>query len=138
MPIVLLSIIVSISAASESFLCCNVYLAIFVIIDILTLFFITFGIQLGAGYTLVGIVLAVIIGFLLLRFLQFGYSSKADLLEDLFGWGYKMANDVSQQAQIISPVVDPFTNGYSLARMISIAILIVGGHVLRFLHLGSL
>ena len=38
-----------------------------------------------------------------------------------------MANDVSQQAQIISPVVDPFTNGYSIARMISIAILIVGG-----------
>lgn len=38
-----------------------------------------------------------------------------------------MANDISQQAQIISPVVDPFTNGYSIARMISIAILIVGG-----------
>jgi len=38
-----------------------------------------------------------------------------------------MANDVSQQAQIISPVVDPFTNGYSIARMISIAILIMGG-----------
>jgi len=38
-----------------------------------------------------------------------------------------MSNDVSQQAQIISPVSDPFTNGYSVARMISIAILVVGG-----------
>jgi hypothetical protein len=38
-----------------------------------------------------------------------------------------MTNDVSQQAQIISPVVDPFTNGYTIARMVSIAVLIVGG-----------
>ena len=64
--IVLLSIIVSLSAAVKVFCVVTVYLAIFVIIDILTLFLITFGIQLGAGYTLVGIVLAVIIGFLLL------------------------------------------------------------------------
>jgi hypothetical protein len=32
-----------------------------------------------------------------------------------------------QQAQIISPVVDPFTNGYSIGRIVSIAILIIGG-----------
>lgn len=38
-----------------------------------------------------------------------------------------MTNDASQQAQIISPVVDPFTNGYSWARLISIGILIIGG-----------
>lgn len=31
------------------------------------------------------------------------------------------------QAQIISPVVDPFTNGYSIGRIVSIAILIIGG-----------
>lgn len=30
-----------------------------------------------------------------------------------------MSNDVSQQAQIISPVVDPFTNGFSWARIVS-------------------
>lgn len=32
-----------------------------------------------------------------------------------------------QQAQIISPVVDPFTNGYSIGRIVSIAILVIGG-----------
>lgn len=36
-----------------------------------------------------------------------------------------MSNDVSQQAQIISPVVDPFTNGHSYARIISIIATIV-------------
>ncbi len=36
-----------------------------------------------------------------------------------------MANDVSQQAQIISPVIDPFTNGFSWARIVS-----MGGAIL--------
>ncbi len=64
--IVLLSIIVSLSAAVKVFCVVSGYLLIFVMIDILTLFFITFGIQLGAGYTLVGIVLAVVVGLILL------------------------------------------------------------------------
>jgi len=64
--IVLLSIFVSLSAAVKVFCVVSAYLIIFVLIDIITLFLITFGIQLGAGYTLVGIVFAVIIGLLLL------------------------------------------------------------------------
>lgn len=64
--IVLLSIFVSLSTAVKVFCVVSLYLIIFVIIDILTLFFITFGIQLGAGYTLVGIVFAVVVGLGLL------------------------------------------------------------------------
>lgn len=73
--IALLSIIVSLSSAVKFAGIVNMYLILFVLLDIITLFFVSFGIQMGArsestvystGYVLVGIIFAVVADFLIL------------------------------------------------------------------------